>query len=42
MSGKSPQNLRIRTPFPYGTTHDGLRIPLSDGTRPYARVWRPP
>ncbi|MGW0735909.1 CocE/NonD family hydrolase [Streptomyces sp. NPDC002851] len=33
--------MRIRTEFPYETTHDDLRIPLPDGTRLYARVWRP-
>ncbi|WP_369242646.1 CocE/NonD family hydrolase [Streptomyces sp. R21] len=32
---------RIRTSFPYETAHDDVRIPLSDGTRLYARVWRP-
>ncbi|MEE1803755.1 CocE/NonD family hydrolase [Streptomyces sp. JV176] len=31
----------IRTDFPYGTTHEDVRIPLSDGTLLYARVWRP-
>ncbi|MFE3142309.1 CocE/NonD family hydrolase [Streptomyces scopuliridis] len=31
----------IRTDFPYETTHTDVRIPLSDGTRLYARVWRP-
>ncbi|WP_329597658.1 CocE/NonD family hydrolase [Streptomyces pseudovenezuelae] len=33
--------MRIRTPFPHETTHDDVRIPLSDGTLLYARVWRP-
>ncbi|WP_217255072.1 CocE/NonD family hydrolase [Streptomyces sp. AC602_WCS936] len=33
--------MRIRTDFPYETTHDDVRIPLPDGTRLYARVWRP-
>ena len=33
--------MRIRTSFPYDTTHHDLRIPLPDGTRLYARVWRP-
>ncbi|MEV0485605.1 CocE/NonD family hydrolase [Streptomyces sp. NPDC050508] len=33
--------MRIRTSFPHETTHEDLRIPLSDGTRLYARVWRP-
>ncbi|MCX4908009.1 CocE/NonD family hydrolase [Streptomyces sp. NBC_00878] len=33
--------MRIRTSFPYETTHHDLRVPLPDGTRLYARVWRP-
>lgn len=33
--------MRIRTEFPYETTHEDVRIPLPDGTRLYARVWRP-
>ncbi|MET9372902.1 CocE/NonD family hydrolase [Streptomyces sp. NPDC002992] len=33
--------MRIRTTFPYETTHEDVRIPLPDGTRLYARVWRP-
>ncbi|WMX48866.1 CocE/NonD family hydrolase [Streptomyces roseicoloratus] len=33
--------MKIRTDFPYETRHDDLRIPLPDGTRLYARVWRP-
>lgn len=33
--------MRIRTSFPYETTHDDVRIPLADGTHLYARVWRP-
>jgi putative CocE/NonD family hydrolase len=33
--------MRIRTSFPYETTHHDLRIPLPDGTLLYARVWRP-
>ncbi|WP_326665633.1 CocE/NonD family hydrolase [Streptomyces canus] len=33
--------MRIRTSFPYETTHDDVRIPLPDGTLLYARVWRP-
>ncbi|MEU5347519.1 CocE/NonD family hydrolase [Streptomyces sp. NPDC020766] len=33
--------MRIRTSFPYETTHDDLRVPLPDGTKLYARVWRP-
>lgn len=33
--------MRIRTEFPYETTHEDIRIPLPDGTRLYARIWRP-
>ncbi|MGW1843481.1 CocE/NonD family hydrolase [Streptomyces sp. NPDC001966] len=33
--------MRIRTTFPYDTTHEDVRIPLPDGTRLYARIWRP-
>ncbi|GGW62980.1 CocE/NonD family hydrolase [Streptomyces galilaeus] len=33
--------MRIRSSFPYETTHDDLRIRLPDGTLLYARVWRP-
>ncbi|MFF8830704.1 CocE/NonD family hydrolase [Streptomyces sp. NPDC015131] len=33
--------MKIRTSFPYETTHEDVRIPLPDGTRLYARVWRP-
>ncbi|MEU5714734.1 CocE/NonD family hydrolase [Streptomyces sp. NPDC020403] len=33
--------MQIRTAFPYGTTHEDLSIPLPDGTRLYARIWRP-
>ncbi|MER5179705.1 CocE/NonD family hydrolase [Streptomyces sp. NPDC002896] len=33
--------MKIRTSFPYETTRQDVRIPLSDGTRLYARVWRP-
>ncbi|MEU1016788.1 CocE/NonD family hydrolase [Streptomyces sp. NPDC005898] len=32
---------KIRTAFPYETTHEDLRVPLADGTKLYARVWRP-
>ncbi|MGW7267116.1 CocE/NonD family hydrolase [Streptomyces sp. NPDC054842] len=32
---------RIRTSFPHRTTHEDVLIPLPDGTRLYARVWRP-
>lgn len=33
--------MHIRTAFPYETTHEDVRIPLPDGTRLYARIWRP-
>ncbi|QUC55975.1 CocE/NonD family hydrolase [Streptomyces sp. A2-16] len=33
--------MRIRTSFPYETAHEDIRVPLADGTRLYARVWRP-
>ncbi|MGW3849511.1 CocE/NonD family hydrolase [Streptomyces fagopyri] len=33
--------MHIRTAFPYETTHEDLWIPLADGTRLYARIWRP-
>ncbi|WP_406252523.1 CocE/NonD family hydrolase [Streptomyces atratus] len=33
--------MHIRTTFPYETTHEDVRIPLPDGTRLYARIWRP-
>ncbi|MEV0736053.1 CocE/NonD family hydrolase [Streptomyces sp. NPDC050549] len=33
--------MRIRTSFPHETAHEDIRIPMSDGTRLYARVWRP-
>ncbi|MET7616631.1 CocE/NonD family hydrolase [Streptomyces sp. NPDC005408] len=33
--------MRIRTDFPYETAHEDVRIALKDGTRLYARVWRP-
>ncbi|WP_426568965.1 CocE/NonD family hydrolase [Streptomyces canus] len=33
--------MHIRPSFPYETAHEDLRIPLPDGTRLYARVWRP-
>ncbi|MFI2616369.1 CocE/NonD family hydrolase [Streptomyces sp. NPDC018584] len=32
---------KIRTGFPYETTHEDIRVPLADGTKLYARVWRP-
>lgn len=31
----------IRTDFPYATTREDVRIPLSDGVELYARIWRP-
>jgi putative CocE/NonD family hydrolase len=33
--------MHIRTSFPHETTHEDVLIPLPDGTRLYARVWRP-
>lgn len=33
--------MRIRTAFPYDTAHEDIRIPLRDGTKLYARIWRP-
>ncbi|MDI3407614.1 CocE/NonD family hydrolase [Streptomyces cavernicola] len=33
--------MQIRTEFPYETTREDIRIPLPDGNRLYARVWRP-
>ncbi|UYQ63744.1 CocE/NonD family hydrolase [Streptomyces peucetius] len=33
--------MRIRTDFPYETVHADVRVPLPDGTRLHARVWRP-
>ncbi|NEA56979.1 CocE/NonD family hydrolase [Streptomyces sp. SID13666] len=33
--------MRIRTDFPYTTFVEDVRIPLPDGTRLYARIWRP-
>ncbi|MEV6553154.1 CocE/NonD family hydrolase [Streptomyces sp. NPDC051597] len=33
--------MRIRTDFPYETTHADVLVPLPDGTRLYARIWRP-
>ncbi|AVH61233.1 MULTISPECIES: CocE/NonD family hydrolase [Streptomyces] len=33
--------MHIRTSFPYETAHEDVLIPLPDGTRLYARVWRP-
>jgi predicted acyl esterase len=34
-------SMHIRTSFSHETTHEDLWIPLPDGTRLYARVWRP-
>ncbi|MEV7416836.1 CocE/NonD family hydrolase [Streptomyces sp. NPDC089919] len=31
----------IRTAFPYETTREDVRIPVSGGTHLYARIWRP-
>uniref|UniRef100_A0AAU2VPL7 CocE/NonD family hydrolase n=1 Tax=Streptomyces sp. NBC_00008 TaxID=2903610 RepID=A0AAU2VPL7_9ACTN len=33
--------MHIETAFPYETTREDLYIPLPDGTRLYARIWRP-
>ena len=33
--------MKIREEFPHGVIHDDVRIPLDDGTRLYARIWRP-
>ncbi|MET9255469.1 CocE/NonD family hydrolase [Streptomyces sp. NPDC003717] len=33
--------MRIATDFPYETTREDVRIPMPDGTRLYARIWRP-
>ncbi|MGI5119549.1 CocE/NonD family hydrolase [Marinactinospora thermotolerans] len=33
--------MRLRTDFPYETTRSDVWIPLPDGTRLYARIWRP-
>ncbi|MFB7184661.1 CocE/NonD family hydrolase [Streptomyces sp. NPDC056230] len=33
--------MHIRTTFPYDTSHEDVHIPLPDGTRLYARIWRP-
>ncbi|MEU8793820.1 CocE/NonD family hydrolase [Streptomyces sp. NPDC048643] len=33
--------MRIRTSFPYETVHEDVLVPLPDGTRLYARIWRP-
>ncbi|HZX36841.1 MAG TPA: CocE/NonD family hydrolase [Streptomyces sp.] len=33
--------MHIRTDFPYETAHEDIRIAMPDGTRLYARIWRP-
>lgn len=33
--------MRIQTEFPHRTFREDVRIPMPDGTRLYARVWRP-
>ncbi|MFB6705249.1 CocE/NonD family hydrolase [Streptomyces sp. NPDC056333] len=33
--------MHIRTRFPYDTAHEDVWIPLPDGTRLHARIWRP-
>ncbi|MFF3639637.1 CocE/NonD family hydrolase [Streptomyces sp. NPDC002564] len=33
--------MQIRDSFPYETTREDIRVPLADGTKLYARVWRP-
>ena len=33
--------MKYREEFAYGVIRDDLRIPLEDGTRLYARIWRP-
>ena len=33
--------MRIRAEFPYDVAQEDVRIPLEDGTRLYARIWRP-
>ncbi|MDQ0986263.1 CocE/NonD family hydrolase [Streptomyces sp. V2I9] len=33
--------MNITTAFPYETTREDVYIPLPDGTRLYARIWRP-
>ncbi|MFJ9081488.1 CocE/NonD family hydrolase [Streptomyces sp. NPDC102384] len=36
-----PNSPTIRTEFPFGTVREDIRVPLSDGTTLFARVWRP-
>ncbi|MEV2253074.1 CocE/NonD family hydrolase [Streptomyces sp. NPDC050147] len=33
--------MQIRQSFPYETTHEDVQVPLPDGTKLYARIWRP-
>ncbi|MEU6990037.1 CocE/NonD family hydrolase [Streptomyces sp. NPDC046465] len=33
--------MQIRDSFPYETIREDIRVPLADGTKLYARVWRP-
>ncbi|MGW6060842.1 CocE/NonD family hydrolase [Streptomyces sp. NPDC055189] len=33
--------MQIRSSFPYETTREDVQVPLPDGTRLYARIWRP-
>ncbi|MFG3495508.1 CocE/NonD family hydrolase [Streptomyces sp. NPDC047928] len=33
--------MHVRTSFPHATDHRDIRVPLPDGTRLYARLWRP-
>ncbi|MFF1377005.1 CocE/NonD family hydrolase [Streptomyces sp. NPDC058308] len=33
--------MQIRDSFPYETVREDIRVPLADGTKLYARVWRP-
>ncbi|MZD06285.1 CocE/NonD family hydrolase [Streptomyces sp. SID5785] len=37
----SPAAPRIRTDFAFDVSHEDVRIPLSDGTTLFARIWRP-
>ncbi|WP_256107500.1 CocE/NonD family hydrolase [Streptomyces sp. ODS05-4] len=34
-------HIRPAASFPYETTHEDVRIPLPDGTKLFARIWRP-
>lgn len=33
--------MQIRSSFPYETTREDVQVPLPDGTKLYARIWRP-